>query len=238
MKWAEMSKKKRDLLVIQLVAGVGLVAAAVVFGVRPFLAGRQARAEALHQLEGQIAEAERLVKRDAALESERAEIARALTDALHSQLPPEDNPFLWATTRIYDFARRSHLTVESVNEVVFTPPEWIRKAEPKKKARGAADDGEAGPEAPGPEKKSPFYRRFAPFRVQLALQGDFRDLVVFLRLLEDDNPWMAIPTMTVNSDDLKPAVQIIHMELEWPRHVGPLDEVLAKAAGGVREAAR
>jgi hypothetical protein len=155
-------------------------------------------------------------------------------------LPPEDNPFLWATERVYRYAREHHVAVESITELRQAVPAWVA-ASTAAPAGGDDDDAEARrrpvPRAPpgaAPRKPEPppadEGRHFSPYTVQVKLRCAYPDLLALVAAIERDNPYASVSSLSVVADESSPEQQsVLRLSIEWPRHVGPLDKAIRDA---------
>ncbi len=230
MKWADMPKAQRDVLILKILAGLVTVAVAVVFGVRPLMDRRARQRKALAELETRIGQAERLLQRERRIEALTGHALETLRRHLTVGLPPEENPFMWASRHVEKTAAEFGLTPKNQSPVALTVPEWIRPPDSAKPAPRAAEtastEGGGGPTAPAAAKETRF-RRFGPYQVSLSIEGDFRDVVRLLAKLEAENPFCNVRSLTVMAPQNNPVDQSVQIVLEWPRHVGPFDPTLA-----------
>ena len=243
MRWKSLTKEQRERLVLKALLGLIAIAAAFVYGLKPMLERMEAERAELQGLQGDLDSISRLLGRQQALRTGLEENVRTLRTLFTQKLPPLDNPFLWATERVYRYAREHHVAVESITEARLPVPLWVAAPAPEaaKPAEEEAEDARRRPPAARPatpstapkenrkEEAAAPARRFAPYSVQVRLRCAYPDLLAFIAAIERDNPYASISSLSILSDESWPEQQSIRLSIEWPRHVGPLDKAIRDA---------
>ena len=236
MKWSELSKSQRDALILKILAALVAVVAIVMFGIRPMRERMNAQRAELETLEQKILEADRLIQSERRMD---AQIGGALAE-VHAHfdrgLPPDENPFMWASGPVERHALEFGLKIKNQSPVATQIPDWIRppdvpKAASKPAARDAADAKPAKDDpmqATPSVKKDPRFRRFAPYQISMSIEGDFRNVLLLFDKLESENVFCNVRALTVMAETERPEVQNLNLVLEWPRHVGALDAAFVK----------
>lgn len=185
--WQELSKEKKQLVVMSGVLAVIAVFLVFQFGLSPFLAKRAAMTKEYSELEAQLGQATEAVKTEAQLRESLADKTRMLDQAMREYIPAQENLLSWATKAIYSEARSVGVDIESVSELDASVG-WTSKDQDK--------------------------RVFKPYSVRIATQCTYAQLVRLVRALEKKNPLMFVSSINIQGRDADKHVVLI--SVEWP----------------------
>lgn len=226
MNLASLPKNKRNALLLGAMSLLLVLTALYLFVITPWTARRAARITALKEINTKIETAEKTKAHMPEAAREADEVRSRVAVLLTTHLPPSENTFLW-TTRVMDQAtRRENLSLDAINELIASPPDWVRspeemRPEPPEPASDEPADADAPPVRAAPKKM------FGPYRAVCSISGDFRDMVAMLDRLQKENPLIVIHRLNIVSD-ASAVRQKADLVLEWPQHSGPMDPKLAE----------
>lgn len=217
-------KKKRQTLLLVGLGCAGLVAIVVQFVVIP------AGSELGYQKQESRIRGDRIRQAESELKSESKDRAghekmAGTLQALLDTLPPDINPNLWVTEHVYRIARQSGFSLDSLQEIATSTPNWLQA--PKEGASEAGRETEEiaqkenAPRSPAPKAAPKVARfRFGPYRAQATGTAEYETLKIFFEELEKAFPLMAVQNLTITVGTV-PDRQAIAFTLEWPRDTGP-----------------
>jgi hypothetical protein len=235
MRWKGTSPKKKQTLLLTGLGIAGIVALVVQFVVIPAGSELGYQREEARLRNGRIRQAENELKSEAKDRAKNQEMARTL-QVLLDTLPPDTNPNLWVTERVYQIARHTGFSMDSLQEVATALPSWLQV--PKGKIEADVETDGVGPEGGAPQPAAPKAApktprfRFGPYRAQATGTSDYETLKQFFEELEKAFPLMAVQNLTVTVGT-GPDRQAVGFTIEWPRDTGPQQErPPASGAGG------
>lgn len=231
MRWKSTAPKKKQTLLLIGLGATGILALVVQFLVIP--AGSELnyqRAEARLRNE-RIRKAENELKSETQDREKHQEVSKSLR-ALLDTSPPDLNPNLWVTERVYQIARYTGFAMDSLQELATSTPAWLQA--PRGKA--ATDSGlEGGAPEEAPDRpvvksapKAPKFR-FGPYRAQATGTSDYETLKQFFEELEKAFPLVAVQNLTITLG-ATPDRQTVGFTIEWPRDTGPQQDRPSESA--------
>jgi hypothetical protein len=227
MNLSALSKKERTRLLLGAMGLLLLVVSLYMFVLTPWTSRRAKRKADLQEVNAKIMAAEQAKSRMVRAQQEASELRSRVAPILAHHLPPAENTFLWTTRAMDEVVRREGVSLDAINELTTTTPEWVRSpaATRPSPTRAAAED--AGESDATPASRSTAKKMFGPYRAVCTISGDFRDMVAMLERLHMENPMVSIYRMTIISDG-KSLRQKADLAIEWPQHAGPIDPTLAE----------
>lgn len=190
MKLSDLNKEQKQKLVLFVMVGLGAIYALVRFAVLPLLDGRSERGAQLDRLKGQYEQAMTDFRGEAKLEEQVQTMRTALEADFKERIPPTDNALSWASAFIYSRARPLGLDVSSVAEVDSGSLPWSQPDQAK--------------------------RIFKPYAVRVSFVAGFHELKRFMTSLQQGNTYVAITSLSIQTDPREPARQAVSLVLEWP----------------------
>ncbi len=218
-----MEMERRERTALKAVLAVVAVGALVFGAIRPRMARVGELEREIEELNDRVLAADRLIRRESQLREEVGRLQAKLAAQFRRDLPPEENPLLWAARAVAAIAADAGIDDPSVAEISRPVPAWAQPPDPRRRAAdpdGAAAEGRRRTAAR--EEAQPRYR-FAPFAVQMQFHVSFSEALLFLAALQADNPLLNVAQLSIHGDERAPETQRITLTLEWPRHVGALD---------------
>ena len=198
MNWSDLSREKKQVIVLSVLLAFGILYGLFRFVLTPSLATfREARTE-LGELQAKMRKAKLAIIGESKLKAEFKATSDALLRWSRELIPSRENPLTWCTEYIYRTGREVGIDIESVLEVSPGVVPW--------------------------ERSEKIDRKFVPYTVRLVTECTFFDFLRFVRTLEERNPYLSIAAFEISGKPANPEVHRIACTVEWPiwkRGLGP-----------------
>jgi hypothetical protein len=185
-----MTKEQKQYAILGAIIGVILVISLVMFVVNPLRTKwRDARGE-YNEINSKLDDANRLMRNEPSLR-DKLEKARNHSDFVLTEcIPDPENSLSWVTQRIYQYARKAGVDIQSVS------------AGSSKSLSGKK----------GQEKA----RTFETFAVNVMVQCSYGDLLGFVREIEEQNPYVCVSGLIIGTQPGSVETHNVSVELQWP----------------------
>jgi len=199
IKLPQNPKERKKVIAILCVGAIGILYLVFAFGLQPYIAGMQTRKARIAELEDSIWRAQKdlnsmdsNIEKNALLVKELLAISESRGYILRPSL---GNYLLVANGILRSAADGLPILMDGISEASQGPT-------------GKQDkDG----------KKSPETARFAPYTVNLTINGGMHGLSRFLRNLESGNPYVAVTRLAImGQGETDPETHYINLNIQWP----------------------
>ncbi len=211
MNWADISKEKKQALILIGMWVLGGVFALYQFVLMPFIRSRGASSTELDDLKTKIQKAEVAMEGDSRLRREYAEMTGKLLEASDRYIVPIENPLSWVTEKVYSTARGVGVDIQTVMEMMSASPGWDQLVKSE--------------------------RTFRPYAVRIVTEGSYADVRRFIDALEKGNPYLYVSGISIVSQDQQVTRHSVSLTVEWPMWGRRLEigQATKKAAAGAEE---
>jgi len=192
----DLSKEQKQALFLIVLLVIAGVYALYRFVLMPTLGTFKDSGNEAEELETKLARADAAVSQQKKIRADLLRSTEEMTELNEKYLPPLGNALSWATERIYRDARRVGVDVASVSPSAMTSVPWERDMPGKKKQKQT--------------------RVFVPFGVRISAKCGYFDLVRFIELMEQNNPYVCVDSLVVSVQTQDPQVHDVSMTLQWP----------------------
>ncbi|MFH0878763.1 MAG: hypothetical protein V2A34_03535 [Lentisphaerota bacterium] len=190
MNWQEMSKERKQVLILAGIVAAGVLFVLVQYGLRPLFNSKKKATDELESLKAQLLKADNIIGRDSLIRTELTKSSAELNRAMEQCIVPRDNPLSWVTEKIYRGAREVGIDIESVAEV--------------SSALSSRD------------KQKQTDRVFAVYSVRIITQCGYAQIVQLVEALEKSNPYLCISGISIAAQDRMVEKHAISLIVDWP----------------------
>ena len=211
MNWADISKEKKQALILIGMWVLGGVFALYQFVLMPFIRSRGASSTELDDLRTKIQKAEVAMEGDSRLRREYAEMTGELLEAADRYIVPIENPLSWVTEKVYSTARGVGVDIQTVMDMMSSSPGWDQLVKSE--------------------------RTFRPYAVRIVTEGGYADVRRFVDALEKGNPYLYVSGISVVAQDQQVTRHSVSLTVEWPMWGRRLEigQATKKPAAGAEE---
>lgn len=190
MNFRHMTKEQKQYVVLGAIVSTIAVISLAMFVVSPLRAKwRTARGE-YEELTCKLDEANRLLRNEMDLRDKLAQARGDSAFVLTECIPDPNNSLSWVTQRIYQYARKAGVDIQSVS---------------------------AGASRTGPAKKGEGkVRLFGMYAVNVMVQCNYQDLLAFVREIEEQNPYVCVSGLIIGTQSKAVETHNVSVELQWP----------------------
>ena len=202
---------KKERLQVLVLIGMGVIVLLIVivqFVFIPILASRKALAEKRDDYMGQLSKARRELTASPQIQAEFDGVTGRLQGIASNYLlhPILGSYIVGITESLEPYGRDSGFTIEDVQE--------------------------RGVQAIRLSAKDTGVRPYNAYSFQIAGQGSLDQVVAFLRIVEQRNPYLCLTELRISAQSDSPLRHRVSMRLEWPLEVEPAAEPAAAGKGG------
>jgi hypothetical protein len=190
MNLKSLTKEQQQKYALLAIVGIAAIFALKQFAVSPLLASHARSRAELRELEGQLEQAEAVIKRDDEIAGLVAVSSERMSLAARDLIPSPDNALAWATKNIYAHARALGIDIEAVSDL---------------------DADTAGFTSKEQEKLV-----FKPYGVRVVTQCSYVELLRLIEALETSNPHVSISGIAISGQLSAPEHHQILLGVEWP----------------------
>lgn len=190
MKLSMLSKEQKQYMVLGVVISIILVVSLSMFVLKPLrVKWSDARGE-YKELTAQLDEANELMRGETQLRGELEEARRGTLHAMAECIPDPENSLSWVTQRVYLYARKAGVEVQSVS---------AGASKTRTSKRGEEQE-----------------QVFGMFSVDIMVQCNYDDLLAFVQEMESHNPYLCLSGLIIAPQRGSAETHNVSVEIQWP----------------------